>query len=165
MTVHKRHLVEMITSGGQTGADRAALDWAIRNHIKHGGWCPKGRLAEDGPIDTKYNLTETPGETYLERTAKNVRASDGSVIFTMDDLLCGGSLKTVEIAIKHRKPHLHLWATLETNLAEELKGWIKKNEIQILNVAGPRASEQPEIGQFVERVLNEAFSSEKTTPR
>jgi hypothetical protein len=48
-----------IVSGGQTGADRAALDWAIKNGISHGGWCPKGRRAEDGPIDAKFQLKET----------------------------------------------------------------------------------------------------------
>ena len=49
-----------IVSGGQTGADRAALDFAIGHGIPHGGWCPKGRKAEDGPIDPRYELTETP---------------------------------------------------------------------------------------------------------
>jgi hypothetical protein len=57
-------LIERIVSGGQTGADRAALDRAIENEIPHGGWCPRGRLAEDGPIAARYNLTETPNSNY-----------------------------------------------------------------------------------------------------
>jgi hypothetical protein len=61
-------LLDKIVSGGQTGADRAALDWAIENGIPHGGWCPKGRLAEDGPIPARYNLTETPSSNYPKLT-------------------------------------------------------------------------------------------------
>jgi hypothetical protein len=49
-----------IVSGGQTGVDRAALDWAIQRGIPHGGWCPRGRRAEDGRIPERYRLRETP---------------------------------------------------------------------------------------------------------
>jgi hypothetical protein len=45
-----------IVSGGQTGADRAALDWAISRGVPHGGWCAKGRKAEDGPIPARYDF-------------------------------------------------------------------------------------------------------------
>ncbi len=72
-----------ILSGAQTGADRAALDWAIFRDIPHGGWCPKGRKAEDGVIPPQYQITGTPSATYLQRTEWNVRDSDGTVIFTM----------------------------------------------------------------------------------
>ena len=48
----------MIISGGQTGVDRAALDIAIELGMPHGGYCPKGRRAEDGIISSKYNLIE-----------------------------------------------------------------------------------------------------------
>lgn len=51
--------LERIVSGGQSGADRAGLDTALLNGFPHGGWCPKGRKAEDGVIDLKYDLTET----------------------------------------------------------------------------------------------------------
>jgi hypothetical protein len=40
----KLWLVEKIISGEQTGADWAALDWAISTNIEHGGWCPKVAL-------------------------------------------------------------------------------------------------------------------------
>ena len=76
--------LERIVSGGQTGADRAALDIAIRHGITHGGWCPKGRRAEDGPISCQYALTETPSEQYIQRTEWNVRDSDGTVVFTLN---------------------------------------------------------------------------------
>jgi hypothetical protein len=76
----------IIISGGQTGADRAGLDWTIKHGIPHDGWCPKGRKAEDGPIDAKYQLQATPGSVYLRRTKWNVRDSDGTVIFSIASL-------------------------------------------------------------------------------
>ena len=79
-----------LLSGAQTGADRAALDWAIFRDIPHGGWCPKGRKAEDGKIPPQYQLTETPLASYLQRTEWNVRDSDGTVIFTVAAALAGG---------------------------------------------------------------------------
>lgn len=71
-----------IVSGGQTGADRAALDWALAHGVPCGGWCPKGRKAEDGPIDLKYPLKETPSSSYIQRTEWNVRDSDATVVFS-----------------------------------------------------------------------------------
>jgi len=93
-----------IISDAQTGADRAALDWAIQNQVDHGGWCPKGRKAEDGPIDLLYQLKETPRADYLQRTEWNVRDSHGTVIFTLSEELTGGSKRTAEFAEKHQKP-------------------------------------------------------------
>jgi hypothetical protein len=78
-----------ITSGGQTGADRAGLDWAIKNGIDHGGWCPKGRKAEDGTIQGQYQLQEASSGNYLQRTEWNVRDSDGTVIFSIGEELTG----------------------------------------------------------------------------
>lgn len=100
--------LERIVSGGQTGADRAALDVAIRYGIPHGGWCPRGRTAEDGRLDPKYNLTQTPGESYIQRTEWNVRDSDGTVVFTLSPDASGGSLETIRFAARHGKPCLHL---------------------------------------------------------
>jgi len=99
-----------IVSGGQTGADRAALDFAIAHGLPHGGWCPQGRKAEDGPIDARYQLQETPSENYSQRTEWNVRDSDGTVVFSLAPALTGGSKKTVDLAGKHHKPCLHLSA-------------------------------------------------------
>ena len=86
--------ITKIVSGGQTGADRAALDWAIEYEIPHGGWCPKGRLAEDGAIPAQYRLQESQSKNYLQRTEWNVRDTDGTVIFTMEPHLSGGSKRT-----------------------------------------------------------------------
>lgn len=100
--------VQQIISGGQTGADRAALDWAIKHNIPHSGWCPKGRLAEDGVIEPKYILKETSSSVYEERTELNVRDSDATVIFTIAPRLIKGSLWTLSCAKKYKKPWIHL---------------------------------------------------------
>src|SRR5262252_3227421 len=134
-----------IISGGQTGADRAALDWAIGRGVPHGGWCPKGRKAEDGVIDPRYDLTETPSGDYSQRTEWNVRDSDGTAVFSIRGELRGGSLLTVEIAERYNKPVIHLRRDERTNHAHELRSFIYEFDISVLNVAGPRASEEPGV--------------------
>ena len=146
-----------IVSGGQTGADRGALDWAIENGIPHGGWCPKGRRAEDGPIEARYQLQETPSSDHSQRTEWNVRDSDGTVIFSIGERLSEGSLATLEFAVKHRKPHLHLSTASKENAASDLKKWIEQNNIRVLNVAGPRASREPEVAGFVKEILDKVW--------
>src|SRR6185312_2826468 len=96
-----------IVSGGQTGADRAALDWAIRAGIPHGGWCPKGRLAVDGVIDARYRLTETDSDDYAVRTRLNVRDSDATLILNLG-ALDGGTALTAEHAHALGRPCLTL---------------------------------------------------------
>ena len=73
-------MIKKIISGGQTGADRAALDVAIKLGIRHGGWIPKGRKTEDGPLSDKYQLQEMPTASYPARTEQNVIDSDGTLI-------------------------------------------------------------------------------------
>jgi len=150
-----------IISGGQTGVDRAALDWAIERGVPHGGWCPKGRKAEDGVIDPRYNLTETPSEDYSQRTEWNVRDSDGTAVFSVRRELRGGSLLTVEIASQRGKPVIHLCARDEqTNHAQELRSFIEEFGISVLNVAGPRESDEPSVCRFVSRVLDRALGGD-----
>ncbi len=142
---HKLGTLQKIISGGQTGVDRAALDFAIEHDIPHGGWCPKGRKSEDGPLEPKYRVTETPSASYPQRTEWNVRDSDGSVIFSIAPTLTGGSKKTIEFAIKLKKPWLHLYegaASPEIALSK----FIREHKIATLNVAGPQASKEPEVG-------------------
>lgn len=149
-------MISKLVSGGQTGADRAALDWAIEHNTPHGGWCPKGRRAEDGPIDQRYNLTETPTANYLQRTEWNVRDSEATVIFTISPELTGGSKKTAEFARKFGKPYLHVHSGIQ-NPGASLARFIAEHKIKVLNVAGTRGSKEPEVGAFVKKVLEEAF--------
>lgn len=99
--------IKIIVSGGQTGADRGGLEAAIHCKVPHGGWCPKGRKAEDGVIPEKYQLQETTASGYLKRTEQNVIDSDATIIFTIGEI-SGGSLKTLEFAEIHNKPVLHI---------------------------------------------------------
>ena len=153
---HKLGTLQKIISGGQTGVDRAALDFAIEHDIPHGGWCPKGRKSEDGPLEPKYRLTETPSASYPLRTEWNVRDSDASVIFSITPILTGGSKKTVDFAIKHNKPWLHLHQGGVSPQVALLK-FIREHKVATLNVAGPRASKEPKVGGFVKTVLEASF--------
>lgn len=147
-----------IISGGQTGADRAALDFALARGMPHGGWCPKGRLAEDGPIPPHYQLTETAQAEYDQRTDWNVRDSDATVIFSSTSELTGGSRTTAERAGRHRKPLLHLVQGKGVEPPERaLIEFIHTHRIRVLNVAGPRASQEPGIAAFVTDTLRRAF--------
>ncbi len=153
--------ITKIISGGQTGADRAGLDVALANDFPHGGWCPKGRKAEDGPIDAKYEVTETPSANYLQRTEWNVRDTDGTIVFTIAKEITGGSMRTVEFARKHNKPCLHVSKESTKQPESEVKEFIKQHDIKLLNFAGSRESKEPGINEWVKHVLNRAlFSTE-----
>jgi putative molybdenum carrier protein len=152
-----------IVSGGQTGADRAALDWAIARGIPHGGWCPRGRRAEDGTIPDRYRLTETPSDSYVQRTEWNVRDSDGTVILGLAEMLTGGSRRTAELARQYGRPWLHLARDAPARDAgRELREFVQERGIRVLNVAGPRASTEPAVGEFVRAILDLAFPSART---
>lgn len=147
-----------IISGGQTGVDRAALEWALANGVPHGGWCPKGRKAEDGTIPPQFQLRETEGDDYSTRTRWNVRDSGGTVIFSTKPELMGGTKQTAEIAGELGKPLLHLTnATGADEAAARLKSFVAEHSITMLNVAGPRESQEPDAGAFAGAVLARAF--------
>lgn len=131
--------LQKIVSGGQTGVDRAALDVALDHDVPVGGWCPKGRRAEDGPIPSRYPLQETPSEAYKQRTAWNVRDSDGTLILT-DGTLAGGTARTLQEAERQGKPVLHVRTTDPVPIPM-IRAWGEDHDIRTLNVAGPRASE------------------------
>ena len=138
----KGHQIKKIISGGQTGVDRAALDAAIKFNMPHGGYCPKGRKAEDGKIDDQYQLIETASCEYESRTELNVIHSHGTLILSRGDPI-GGTLFTIEMAKKHNKNFLIFSAGSES--IDEIVKWIKLNDIKELNIAGPRASQDHEI--------------------
>ena len=130
-----------VVSGGQSGVDRAALDIAIEFGLGHGGWCPKGRIAEDGIIPEQYELKETPLTSVEQRTEWNVRDSDGTLIVAFGDLK-EGTLFTKERVICFGRPLFLQQEALEVRL-EDFHKWLCENEIKVLNVAGPRESYAP----------------------
>ena len=147
-------MIKKIISGGQTGADRAALDVAIELGIPHGGWIPMGRKTEDGRLPAEYRLLETTSIDYSLRTELNVLDSDGTLIVSHGDPT-GGSALTQELARKHRQPcfHVDLDVISDSKAAEIITSWIDARKIKTLNVAGPRASKDPRIYGATRRVL------------
>lgn len=132
-----------IVSGGQTGVDRAALDVAIELGIEHGGWCPLGRVAEDGFIPTRYALRQTDSSLYSIRTEKNVLDADGTLILCRS-ALTGGTDLTRQFCRRHGKPVMVIDMQKPANL-DDMRRWLNENQIECLNVAGPRESTSPGI--------------------
>ena len=151
-------MVKKIISGGQTGVDRAALDFAIKFDIPHGGWIIKGRVAEDGVLHDRYKLQEIPESSYPRRTLKNILESDGTLIVSHGPLT-GGSDYTRKMAISRDRPcvHVDLNQMSSFQAAENIRQWIFDNHIEILNVAGPRNSKDPAIYQNVLDILETVF--------
>jgi len=151
-------MVKKIVSGGQTGADQAALDVAIKLEISHGGWIPKGRLTENGVLDAKYQLKEMETANYNKRTEQNVIDSDGTLIISHGKLT-GGSDYTCEMVLRHGRPWLHidLKKTTSFQASRKIRFWFAEYEIEVLNVAGPRASKDPDIYQATADVLETAL--------
>ena len=155
-------MITKIISGGQTGADRAALDVALKFNISHGGWLPRGRKTEDGPLPEKYKLKELTTASYPVRTDRNVLDSDGTVIFSHGKLT-SGSAYTRKMAMKHGKPWFHadLNKLPTFQAAMIIDDWITQNGIEALNVAGPRVSEDPLIYGLVTVILELVFNLTK----
>ena len=151
-------MIEKIISGGQTGADRAALDVAIKLGIPHGGWIPKGRKAEDGQLPQKYKLQEMPTESYPARTEQNVIDSDGTLIISRGKL-SGGSDYTRKMTLRHHKQLLgyRLQLTNLSMLPLLSRHGLECKIYRILNVAGPRASKDPEIYGDVIKILEQTI--------
>jgi hypothetical protein len=149
-------MIKKIISGGQTGADRAALDVALKLGIPHGGWIPKGRKAEDGTLPKIYRLNEMPTDSYEARTEKNVQNSDGTLIIARGKLT-GGSDYTRQMTLKHKKQLLGIDLSLigHFDAASLVASWIRMQHVKILNVAGPRASEDSQIYSDVVIILEQ----------
>lgn len=144
-----------IVSGGQTGVDRAALDGALCLGVPCGGWCPRGRLAEDGVIPERYPLVETPSADYAQRTHWNVRDSDGTLLL-VGGPFGGGTAYTLEIARQLGKPHL-LVDLSPHPLPQAVRIWLDRFRIQTLNIAGPRESQCSGIHTLSARFLKTVF--------
>lgn len=138
-------MVDKIVSGGQSGVDRAALDVGLLLGLAVAGWCPRGRRAEDGPIPDRYPLQETPTVDYPQRTAWNVRDSDGTLILARGrGPVKGGTALTQRLAREQGRPCLVADVNTRWDL-ERVLLWLKAHDIRALNVAGPRESEHPGI--------------------
>jgi len=134
-----------IISGGQTGVDQGALDFAIDYDFEHGGYCPKGRKCEAGVIPFKYHLTELESEEYADRTRKNVLESDATIIIHDDIPLKEGSLDTIKFCNQFNKPFLFINTDTKAEDNKKFKSWIKENNVKILNIAGNRSNDNPGI--------------------
>ena len=152
--------IRKIISGGQTGADRAAFDFALEKGIEISGFVPKNRMAEDGEISAKYpNLLETRAKNPVRRTELNARYSDATLILSHGNLT-GGSKKTLQLAEKWNKPFLHIDFD-EMNLDEavlQTKKWLESINCQELNVAGARASKDSQIYEKTRLFLEKLFA-------
>jgi hypothetical protein len=151
-------MVERIISGGQTGVDRAALDVALRLNIPIGGWCPRGRRAEDGRIPRRYPLRDTPSDRYGQRTAWNVRDADATLILTIGDLTRGTAF-THRMTMALQRP-VYVVDLAQTRAVSPVRRWLRRHAVRTLNVAGPRASASPEMynlaARFMQRLLGTA---------
>lgn len=159
--------IAKVVSGGQTGVDRAGLDAARDCGIPIGGWCPRGRRAEDGRIPKRYPLEETESADYLSRTYKNIETSDATLVFT-PSAPQGGSLRTIEHAQLARRPLFRARWEVYAELGDLGAGWLSENILEffedhvapravVVNVAGSRASTWPEGRKLVRDVLVHAF--------
>lgn len=144
-----------IVSGGQTGVDRAALDAALARGWACGGWCPRGRRAEDGPIPERYPLRETDTEDYPRRTERNVLDSDGTLILTRGRP-DGGTGLTRKLARRHEKPCKVVDFEKHPS-PKKAAEWVLRHGLGVLNVAGPRESNQPGIHEQALRFLERMF--------
>jgi hypothetical protein len=144
-----------ISSGGQTGVDRAALDIALGRGIEADGWCPTGRLDEFGRIPDRYPLKEMENGGFTERTWRNVEDSDGTVII-YPGKLSGGTEQTVRFCVEQRRPHELIDASSVSTekAAQVIADFVRKNKIEVLNVAGPRQSEWPNGYEYASRALD-----------
>ncbi len=157
------YLPKKIISGGQTGVDRGALDTAIALGIEHGGWCPAGRLSEDGTIPSRYELTETDSPDYPARTKQNVIDSDATLIL-YERKLKGGTLLTQRLcktnSVKHHSVRLdHDTDTKLAEAIEQAQSWLNKTKPTVLNIAGPRESNYPGIEARSMQFLLKVFAS------
>jgi len=158
-----------IISGAQTGVDRAALDAALKYGVPCGGWCPKGRIAEDGVIPERYPVQELEAGGYDERTRKNVQISDGTVLIFFNRL-SGGTEKTLQYCLQENKPYLLLDGQVVTavSAAERVLEFQVSLPAEILNFAGPRASEEPRGYGYTSSVMDlfiESYTSRDSRQR
>jgi len=125
---------------------------------------PKGQESRGRNDRSEIPAERIPSASYLQRTEWNVRDSDATVLFSIGPSLSGGSKKTVEFARKHNKPCLHLHARLQ-DAAQRLRAFLEDNVVETLNVAGPRASKEPNVAEFVIETFERVFGGVRMPPK
>ncbi|MFP4560640.1 MAG: putative molybdenum carrier protein [Thiohalorhabdus sp.] len=148
-----------VISGGQTGVDRAALDAALAAGLAVGGWCPKGRRAEDGPLEPRYPLTETPSRDYRQRTRWNVRDADATLVLGWGRL-AGGTALTVGFIREYGRPHRVVPLDGDPDPGP-VRTWLREQEVATLNVAGPRDDAEGRIYAAARAFLRALFEDAK----
>ncbi len=149
--------IKTIRSGGQSGVDRASLDFALEHNIPIKGWCPKNGWAEDLPnppglLNLYPELVETPETDVSQRTMWNVRDSDATLVFICSN--SPGTILTEETAKRIGKPYFLSDYTSVVDVVE----WIKSLPPNIeLNIGGPRESEEPGIYNRTKKFLLKMF--------
>jgi hypothetical protein len=155
--------LKKIVSGGQTGVDRAALDAALAANFPCGGWAPGDRMAEDGIIPARYPLITLPNGGVRQRTRLNVSDSDGTAII-YDESLQGGTRLTRNLCALLNRPYVLINGKemSDSNVAAQtILNFIDENNIETLNVAGPRASGWSDGHRFTLAIIGEVI--ERTT--
>jgi hypothetical protein len=144
-------MLERVISGGQTGADRGALDAALARGFPCGGRCPRGRRAEDGEIPARYPVEPLAFGGYRRRTVRNIRDADGTAIFYREEIT-GGTELTLARCIRHHRPYrlIDLAQVTPERAAVILQRFVARHDLRVLNIAGPRESEAPGIRGEVE---------------
>jgi hypothetical protein len=154
-------MIRKIISGGQTGADQGALDYAMEKGMEAGGWCPRGRVCENGIIPAKYPVEEVAEDDYNLRTKRNVQDSDGTLVIIRDGYMEDGTHRTVEYCMGLSKPQflvdLHVMSGQLESVCHALINWIDHHGIEVLNVAGNRESNSPGIQKETAAFLGQVF--------
>lgn len=156
-------MIDKVVSGGQTGVDRAALDAAMERGIACGGWCPAGRLADDGVIPERYPLQETADMDHTVRTENNVRDSDGTVMFYRGTLQ-GGTAYAVLMARHLKRPVMAINMDDPFD-PDAIAAWIRHNRIRVLHIGGQRESSSPGIYETARRRVREVLERVAGAPR
>lgn len=147
-----------IISGGQTGVDQGALDFALDYGFECGGFCSKGRKSEKGTIPFKYSLTELESEKEIDRIRKNVLESNATVIVKDETELQQGTLETIKFCQQFAKPYLTFDVIYDPINYEMFQNWLKENNVKILNIAGNRSSDSPGIKGKAYNLLEKLFN-------
>jgi hypothetical protein len=150
-----------IISGGQTGADQGALDFAMKHGWPCGGWCPPGRRCESGRIPDRYPVREVEAGDYNERTRRNVKDADATLVITLRGFMEEGTALTLSWCDDYGRPAFHFDISPPGLIREEglddLRNWLDKYKIDTLNVAGNRESNSPGIQSQTLTLLEQLF--------